>query len=176
MPRKIVLILLASAIVAGCGPKDDVTLTRIRHTGNGPDEFSIIPSKPLQTPEDFSVLPQPTPGAANLVDQNPLADGVVAFGGNPNAIVAPASGIGAGDGGLVNHANRYGAIANVRETLAEEDKDTRRRHGRQNFLPFGFSDDYTSAYRRQWLDAYSEELRMRKREAITPAAPPAPRR
>ena len=48
MPHKTVLALLVATVLAGCGGRDDVTLTRIRHTGNGPDEFSIMPGKPLQ--------------------------------------------------------------------------------------------------------------------------------
>ena len=85
MSRKIVLTLLAATIVAGCGGRDDVTLTRLRNTSEGPDEFSILPGKPLQTPADYATLPPPTPGAANLTDQNPLADGVAAGGSGGGA-------------------------------------------------------------------------------------------
>ena len=113
MPRKTVLIFLAATIVAGCGARDDdVTLTRIRNTGNGPDEFSIIPGKPLQAPEDLSALPVPTPGGSNRTDQNPLADGIAALGGNPAAVNAQAPA--ASNGALVNHANRYGGTPDIR--------------------------------------------------------------
>ncbi len=173
MPRKTILTLLASAIVAGCAGRDDVTLTRLRNTSNGPDEFSILPGKPLETPANYATLPQPTPGAANLTDQNPLADGVVALGGNPAAVNASAPV--ASSGALVNHANRYGATPGIRQTLAAEDKDLRRSYGNVNVLRILPGDDYVEAYRRQWLDAYAEEQRLRNRGVITPASPPPPR-
>ena len=103
MPHKTVLALLVATVLAGCGGRDDVTLSRIRHTGNGPDEFSIMPGKPLQAPEDYASLPSPTPGGVNRTDQNPLADGVAALGGNPAALTAGAPS--ARDGALVNHAS-----------------------------------------------------------------------
>jgi len=174
MPRKTVLILLTASVIAGCGGRnDDVTLTRLRNTSNGPDEFSIIPGKPLQTPEDYAALPQPTPGAANLTDQNPLADGVIALGGNPAVVNSSAPA--ASNGALVNHANRFGAAPDVRQTLAREDKETRKSYGNVNVLRILPGDDYVQAYRREWLDAYAEEQRLRNRGVITPASPPPPK-
>lgn len=173
VPRKTVLGLLAASLVAGCGGRDDVTLTRLRNTSNGPDEFSIIPGKPLQTPENYTALPEPTPGAANLTDQNPLADGIVALGGNPAVLNAAAPA--ASDGALVNHANRYGARADIRQTLAREDRETRKSYGNVNVLRILPGDDYVQAYRREWLDAYAEEQRLRQRGVVTPASPPPPK-
>lgn len=167
MPRKTILTLLVATLVAGCSGRDDVTLSRIRHTGNGPDEFSIIPGKPLQTPADFASLPTPNPGGANLTDLNPLADGVAALGGNPAGGVAS-------NGALVNHANRFGSTPAIRQTLAAEDKALRVAHGRVDLLRFLPGDDYVQAYRRDWLDAYTEERRLRNRGVVTPASPPPP--
>lgn len=174
MPRKAVLTLLVATIVAGCGARDgDVTLSRIRSTGNGPDEFSIMPRKPLQMPEDYTALPQPTPGAANLTDQNPLADGAAALGGNPAALAAqsPAP----GNAALLNHASRYGSTTGIRQKLAQEDRELRRQYGRVNVLRILPGDDYVQAYRDEWLDAYAEERRLRSRGVRTPASPPPPK-
>lgn len=168
MPHKTILSLLVVTVLAGCSGRDDVTLSRIRHTGNGPDEFSILPGKPLQTPENLANLPPPNPGGANLTDQNPLADGLAALGGNPNGGTAS-------NGALVNHANRFGATPSIRQTLAAEDKELRRQHGRVDILRFLPGDDYVQAYRREWLDAYAEEEWMRNRGVLTPASPPAPK-
>lgn len=168
-----ILILFALILgVAACGGRDkDVQLRKIKKTGNGPDEFTIMPGKPLQSPEDFNVLPAPTPGGSNLTDQNPRADGIAALGGNPGALVA--GGISAADGALVNYTNRYGVTPGIRQTLRAEDKETRRRHGRVNILNIGPNDDYTNAYRRQWLDAQAEFRRLRRAGVATPSAPPA---
>ncbi|MCZ4352832.1 DUF3035 domain-containing protein [Roseovarius aestuarii] len=170
-PRSIILIAIAVLALAGCGRGDrDVTLTRIKNTGNGPDEFSVLPSKPLQTPESYNALPAPTPGSANLVDPNPIAEGVAAMGGNPAATVP--AGVGRSDGGLVNYANRYGVNQGIRQTLAGEDAETRRRHGRVNIFNIGPNDDYTDAYKRQWLDSYAEQQRLQRSGVVTPSAPP----
>ncbi|GAW36192.1 hypothetical protein RA2_03262 [Roseovarius sp. A-2] len=171
MPRKTVLILLAASIVAGCTGRDgDVTLTRLRNTGNGPDEFSMIPGKPLETPEDLSALPVPTPGAPNRTDQDPLADGIAALGGNPAAVAAQAPA--ASNGALINRANRYGGRQDIRQALAEEDREQRRAYGRVNVLRILPGDDYVHAYSGDWLDPYAEELRLRRRGIVTPASPP----
>ena len=169
LPRFTFLILFAG--LAACGNRgEDVTLTRIQNEGPGPDEFSILPTKPLEAPESYTQLPTPTPGSANLVDPNPKADGVAALGGNPAALsgTAPAS----SDSGLVRHASRYGTQPGIRQTLATEDADVRRRHGRINILRLGPIDDYTNAYKRQWLPPYTEEQRLRRSGIQTPTNPP----
>jgi len=169
MPRLMMFVLILG--LAACGNKDrDVQLRKIKHTGNGPDEFSIIPGKPLEPPTDFAALPAPTPGGANLTDQNPRGDGIAALGGKPGALVA--AGVSSADSALLSHTRRYGVSAGIRETLRVEDKETRRRHGRVNILNIGPNDDYSSAYRKQWLDAYGEYYRLRNLGVITPSAPP----
>lgn len=174
MPRKTVLMLLAAVIVAGCGGTrdDEVSLRKIRHQGNGPDEFSIMPGKPLEMPADVAALPEPVPGGANRTDQDPVADGIAALGGNDGArrTTAPS----AAHAGLIDRAGRFGRDPGIRQALAGEDREIRRQHGRVNLLRFLPTDDYTQAYKGQWLDAYAEEQRLRRRGVRTPAAPPAP--
>ncbi len=168
MPRLMICLLILG--LAACGNKDkDVQLRKIKHEGNGPDEFSIIPGKPLEAPIDFAALPAPTPGGSNRTDQNPRGDGIAALGGNPGALVA--SGISSADGALVNHANRYGGSAGIRQTLRAEDAEVRRRHGKVNILNIGPNDDYANAYRRQWLDSYAEYRRLRNQGITVPSAP-----
>lgn len=170
MPRKSVLIFLAAAMVAGCGQRDeDVTLTRLSNPGSGPDEFSVLPGKELEPPQDQTRLPTPEPGAPNRTDQNPLADGAAALGGRRNA---PSGAPAASDAALVDHASRYGGTRTIRQTLAEEDREIRRRRGRVNIIGILPGDDYTLAYREQWLNAHAEKRRLQDRGVQTPASPP----
>lgn len=169
LPRILTLVLILA--VAACGRGDrEVSLTRIKKSGDGPDEFTILPGKPLQEPESYARLPAPTPGGVNRTDQTPKADGVAALGGNPAATTS--GGIRSGEATLLNHARRYGTSTGIRQTLAAEDEKIRRRHGRVNILNIGRNDDYTNAYRRQWLDPEGELQRLRRRGVLTPTAPP----
>jgi hypothetical protein len=169
MSRTIVMVGLI-LVIAACSRDRDITLTRLKNPNDGPDEFSITPGLPLQEPGSYADLPAPTPGQPNLTDQNPRADGIAALGGNAqraNQGIAPS------DGGLVRHAGRYGTQAGIRSTLAAEDQAVRNAYGRRNLLRIGPRDDYTEAYKRQWLDAQRERDRLQRSGVITPTAPPS---
>lgn len=170
MRRSILALTVTTLALAACG-RSDGRLANIPVDGSGPEEFAVLPTTPLQMPESFNALPAPTPGAANLVDQNPRAAATAALGGNP-AAVARSGQISGADGGLVNHVNRFGTQPAVRERLAAEDADVRRRHGRVNIFRIGPTDDYTDAYSSQWLNAQAEHDRLTQRGIVTPSAPP----
>jgi len=170
LPRKIMMVGLV-LVVAACSRDRDVTLTRFKNESDGPDEFSISPGKPLQEPESYSALPTPNPDGANLTDHDPKADSIAALGGNPNA--TQQTGISPNDGGLVRHASRYGTDSAIRQRLREEDKEVRRRFGKRNIFRIGPRDNYTHAYKRQWLDPGAEQRRMRQSGIVTPSAPPS---
>ncbi|WP_368186046.1 DUF3035 domain-containing protein [Aestuariibius sp. HNIBRBA575] len=133
----------------------------------GPDEFSVMPSRPLEMPADLNVLPTPTPGGSNLTDANPMADAIVALGGNPAAVQGA---IPAADTALLAHVNRNGVSPNIRADLAEEDARFRRR---RTAGPFRGGDRYFRAYAGQALDAQSEMDRFRNIGVQVPSAPPA---
>lgn len=137
--------------------------------GDGPDEFAVMPVAPLEIPEDLSALPAPTPGGANLTDPTPVADAVVALGGNPNA--TRAGGIPTSDRALVSQASRNGVDPSIRATLAAEDEAFRNRRAR--FGLFSRRDRYFSAYANQSLNAYQELIRFRNLGVAVPSAPPA---
>lgn len=135
-----------------------------------PDEFSILPTAPLQAPADFQSLPTPTPGGSNLVDPDPRADAVSALGGRVSA--ERTSGIPGSDAGIVRYAGRQGVSENIRETLAEEDLETRRSN-RPRLLERMFSTNvYRQTYEDEILDPQEELRRWRRRGVRTPAAPP----
>lgn len=170
LPRVLILLGLIFT-VAACGAGDkDVTLTRLKNPDEGPDEFLITPGKPLQEPESYSALPAPNPGGANRTDRDPKAEGIAALGGNAGATAQ--GGIPPRDAGLVRHAGRFGTQPGIRQTLRAEDEQLRRAYGKRNLLRIGPRDDYTEAYKRQWLDAQEEQQRLRRAGIVTPSAPP----
>ena len=138
-------------------------------TGTGPDEFSVIPARPLSLPDDLNALPSPTPGGANLTDPNPNADAVVALGGRPSA--ANAGGIPARDSALVAHVGRNGVSPTIRAELAEADAQFRQRRSRGGLFSGG--NRYFAAYANQALDAYAELIRFRNLGVAVPSAPPS---
>ena len=109
--------------LAACGGGDaEPNLLNIKQPrGAGPDEFSILPTGPLQMPEDMAALPEPTPGGGNLTDPDPEADVARALGGNAEVLARAST-----DGALISAAGRYGVDANIRAALAAEDLEFRR--------------------------------------------------
>jgi hypothetical protein len=169
---KLVLAVAGAALVAlaACGgAKREPHLMNLRSATDGPDEFAILPPKPLSLPEDLAALPEPTPGGENLTDQHPMDDAILALGGKPRD---PAAGVPASDAGLVNYAVRSGVTQGIRTSLAAEDLEFRRDNpGKLLERMFGVN-VYYKAYSDYWLDAYAELARWRQAGAATPSAPP----
>ena len=170
------IVLTAGAMaLSACsfgGERDVRPLHDLRNNSGEPEEFAIVPNKPLTLPQSFAELPTPTPGGSNRTDQTPKADAVAALGGNP-ARLEVGNGIGAGDSALVQQASRFGRDQQIRGTLAGEDVDHRRRKGRftWSIVP---DDDYDRAYRREKLDPWAWLRKYRQAGARTPSAPPSP--
>jgi hypothetical protein len=174
MPRVKPLILLALAAtvaLSACARKEG-TLMNLRSPSRGPDEFSILPTKPLELPKDLAALPEPTPGGGNLTDPTPRQDAVRALGGNPKALTA--NGIPAADSAVVNTASRYGVAGDIRAVLAEEDREFRRKNPGKLLERLFRVTAYFNVYEDQSLDRYAELRRMRRSGIRTPAAPPEP--
>ncbi|MHA6263027.1 DUF3035 domain-containing protein [Arenibacterium sp. CAU 1754] len=164
---RVAIILGAALAVAGCSSKG---LRDLRTNSEGPDEFLILPSKPLSAPESYAALPTPTPGGANLVDQNPKADAVVALGGRAETLNP--QGVPSTDGALVAQASRHGVSPQIRETLAEADAKFRKRQSRGTRIRLFPVDRYVQAYRRNALDPFDETERFRRSGFATPSSPP----
>ncbi len=160
---------MALALALAACARGEPDLRTLSRSGDGPDAFAIVPSKPLQAPEDFAALPPPTPGGSNRVDQTPLADAVVALGGRPGAT----AGVPAADGGIVAYAARAGVTPGIRRTLAEEDYAFRDRNRGRLLERLFRTNVYNRAYRRQSLEPYDELERFRRAGVRTVAAPPA---
>lgn len=165
--RRTLILLLIPLALAACANKG---LRDLRNTSDGPDEFMIQPSKPLEAPPSYTELPTPTPGQANLTDRSALNEGLEAVGGSP---AAAERGIPATDGALVQYASRLGVDPNIREDLAERDAVFRKRKARFTQIRLFPVDRYNQAYRREALDADREAARWRQAGARTPSSPPA---
>jgi hypothetical protein len=162
--------LVAVVALAACSRSEgEPRLLNLRTSGSGPDEFAILPTKPLQQPEDYAALPEPTPGGTNRTDPTPAADLAVALGGRAEAV-----GRGGVDGGIVTYASRFGVAPDIRETLAAEDLEFRRRNDGRLLERLFSVNVYYRAYRSQSLDKYRELERFRAAGVRTPAAPPNP--
>lgn len=154
--------------LAACGGGNrDPELMNIRSQTRSPDEFAILPVKPLALPEDLAALPEPQPGGQNRTDPTPEADAVAALGGD----VARAR---RGDVGLLTHAGRFGTAPGIRSQLAAEDLEYRRENdGRLLERIFNVT-VYFRAYEPMSLDRYAELERWRAAGVRTVGAPPEP--
>ncbi|MCY4181053.1 MAG: DUF3035 domain-containing protein [Litoreibacter sp.] len=157
-------MVLVALTLSACSRNREPQLLNIKSNTDGPDEFAILPNKPLVQPEDYAALPQPTPGGANRADANPLADATLALGGDPNG--------GIRDGGLVNYASRYGVTPGIREQLAKEDLQFRRDNDGRVLERLFNVNVYFEAYESQSLDQYGELERLRRLGVRTVSAPP----
>lgn len=161
---------LAAMVLSGCSDTENPTLMHVAAQEREPDEFGILPTRPLQMPERLDTLPEPTPGGINRADPQPRADVAAALGGSRAAALAGA--IPPADGALMAHAARFGRSAGIRDQIAAEDLEFRQRN-RGRVLERLFSVNvYHRAYRVMALDRYAELERWRARGVQTSAAPP----
>lgn len=163
---------IAIAAVMGLTACGSSQLMNIETGQNSPDEFAILPTRPLTMPPDLALLPAPTPGGANITDPNPGADAVAALGGNPARLAD--QGIGAADQALVAHAARRGTDPAIRERLAQADADWRSGNRRRPLEALFGTTVYQRAYAPLALDSVSEQRRWQRAGAITQTSP-APR-
>ncbi|EKE43459.1 hypothetical protein OCGS_2497 [Oceaniovalibus guishaninsula JLT2003] len=161
-------LFLLSGMLTACAAGDEPRLLNLRAPGPGPDEFAVVPAKPLQAPRDYAALPPPLPGAANLADPTPDADAAAALGGSRAAV----TGGGVRDPGLVAYAGRFGVAPGIRSQLAAEDLQFRRENDGLLLERVFNVNTYFKAYRPQSLDQYAELERFRRAGLRTPAAPP----
>ncbi len=160
------VVLLA---LSACGGHKGVPrLMNLHSSSDGPDEFALLPPKALEIPPDLTALPDPTPGGANLTDQNPINDAIVALGGK----VPETKGIPTADSGLVRYAGRAGGITDIRASLADEDLAWRKKHPGKVLERVLSLTTYFDAYKAMWLDTYAELQRWRDAGVRTPSAPP----
>lgn len=155
----------AACVLAGCQSGGLAGALRSAGVGASPDEFLVLPTKPLEMPVDLAALPPPTPGATNLVDPRPDLDAVAALTGRPSA---------AGTASAPALIARAGPVdPQIRARLAAEDA-TYRSENRGLLLERWANKDSPdwSIYENMRLDAEAEFERLRSRGYRVPAAPP----
>ncbi len=162
------MLLTALVLMTACSNQG---LRDLRHNSEGPDEFMIVPKQPLTPPANFTELPAPTLGQANLTDPSPKSDAILALGGKPSGAWGTA--ISASDRSLVSYARRKGVPENIRETMMLEDERYRKRRGRFTSFQLFRTNRYQQVYRPLTLDPFSEQRRFRRAGIATPSAPPA---
>ncbi|MEM7719162.1 MAG: DUF3035 domain-containing protein [Pseudomonadota bacterium] len=156
--------------ISGCGGSDEPKLLNITPSrGAGPDEFAVLPTKPLEIPQNLASLPPPTPGAGNRTDQTPQLDAIAALGGNPAALSRAST-----DGALVAYSRRFGVDPNIRAELAADDLEFRRRNDGRPLERLFDVNVYFRAYESMSLDQYRELERLRRAGIRTSAVPPDP--
>lgn len=135
-------------------------------TSKGPDEFGVLPTKPLEQPEDYSYLPAPKPGVKNRADKTPNRDAIAALGGRPEYLDGTL--ISVGEQGLLSTISRYGVDPEIRRTLAAEDREIVRRGGARVLERLVGISDAVRAYEGEKLDPVAEAQRLRAMGIKTP--------
>lgn len=171
MRGRLGITALAFVGLAGLSACDnDPKLMNIRT--DAPDEFAVLPTKPLEAPEDYTALPAPTPGGTNLADPQPKADAIAALGGDPERLNSTQ--IYAREQTLLSYSSRYGVPAGIRETLATEDLQWRRDNNGKLLERLFNVNVYYESYAPMALDQHLELERLRGLGVRTPSAPPDP--
>ena len=157
------LVLLAAMALCGCAGGLAGGLRAAGIAGK-PDEFKVLPTRPLEMPSNLAALPPPTPGTPNRVDYQPRAEAIAGLSGRPGAA-------GNADGtALVVAAGPRDP--NVRPELAAEDAEWRQTHHGRLLERMFSSDREALVYRPMVLVAPDEFERMRASGLAVPAATP----
>tara|TARA_B100001057_G_scaffold349996_1_gene351485 strand:+ start:82 stop:588 length:507 start_codon:yes stop_codon:yes gene_type:complete len=151
-------------LLSACS-SDDARLRDLYDVGTGPEEFAVLPSKPLKIPNNLKNLPVPDTAAGNLADPTPKRDLIVMLGGSiDNSISIPEK-----DKNLLKYVSRAGVDTNIREELAEEDRNFLRRMGVLTSVKLFRVDRYNQIYRKMTLSAPKELERWRSLGVRTPS-------
>ena len=162
--RYVFLGILVFAVSA-CGSREEPReLFNLR--ANGPDEFAVTTSKPLEIPDDIASADLPQPGGTNRTDIRPQDQITEVLGGNATS--------GFSDQAFVNSVSRFGVSEDIRVVLAQEDVEFRKDAFVRPLERLARINVYFTIYEDQSVDAYQELDRLRALGVRTPTAPPPP--
>lgn len=158
------MVVLAPLALAACGEGGVAGALRASGATSTPDEFMVLPTRPLEMPESFATLPPPTPGRVNRVDYQPHVEAIAGLTGAP---------------GPAGNANGAALVAQagprqpgIRQALAVEDVEWRDTHHGLLIPRLIAKDKETVTYQPMILDAASEFRRLRAAGVEQPPAPP----
>lgn len=163
-PLRAAAILAALGALAGCGEGGIAGGLRAAGVAGTPDEFLVLPTRPLEMPPDLSTLPPPIPGATNRVDYRPRAEAVAGLTGSSGVAGTAAAPALVARAGPVDPA--------IRQRLATEDAAFRRDNRPRVLERLAGRDIEGLTYRRMTLDARAESERLRALGLRVPPAPP----
>ncbi len=161
----IAALVLVPLTLAGCGEGGLAGGLRSAGVGASPDEFMVLPTRPLEMPQDLTALPPPLPGTVNRVDYQPKAEAIAGLTGR-NAPAGTANGT-----ALVARAGPRDP--GIRAQLAAEDATWRETHHGLLIPRLLTRDKDALIYQPMVLDAAAEYDRLRAQGVRVPAAPPA---
>ena len=150
-------------LIAACS-SDEARLRDLYDVGTGPEEFAVLPSKPLIIPTNLKELQVPDETVGNLADPSPKRDLIEKLGGS----IDETKSVPKRDKGLLNYVSRAGVNSNIREELAEEDRKFLRRMGVLTSVKLFRVDRYNQIYRNMTLSAPKELERWRSLGVRTP--------
>ena len=168
-PTKLIFMLALGLFVTACGRGETIFDKngdfKIRDAG--PDEFSIIPTKPLEIPEDTVTLPEPTLGSKNRVDVEPERDAIVALGGKPDRLDSEL--IARDEQALIAAASRTGVSGNIREQIDADAEVIAKKKRPRFFQRWIGHDGRLQTYKAEALDPTTETNRLRRQGVRTPS-------
>lgn len=163
-PRVATLATLVAALaLAGCSGGLAGSLRSAGVAGK-PDEFMVLPTRPLEMPADLASLPAPQPGTPNRVDYQPRQEAIAGLSGRPGV---PGNADGAA---LVVAAGPRDP--NVRGALAAEDAEWRRVHRGRLLERWIIRDPSVVSYAPMVLDVPLAFEQARAAGKAVPAASP----
>ena len=157
-------LLLAALALGGCAEGGLAGGLRRAGIAGTPDEFMVLPTRPLEMPSNLAALPPPTPGTANRVDLQPHAEAIAGLTGRPGAP-------GNADGAVLV-AKAGPRDPNVRGELAAEDAEWRATHHGRLLERWFSKDRETLVYRPMVLNAPETFEQVRAAGVGVPAATP----
>jgi len=131
-----------------------------------PDEFLVLPQKPLEMPSDMTALVEPDPSARSRVALDPHASAKRALGGTGAGYKATGT-----DNAILAAARIRPVDPNIRQELRTEDNKKRARpSGFVGFLDlFRITPREQTIYNDEKLDARAELLKRRQQGVRTPS-------